>query len=73
MSKFDYPLAPIIMGFILGPITETYLRRGLQLSKGSFMPFLTRPISGVFIALTVIFIVFSVVKGIRDRGQGKEA
>ena len=65
MSKFDYPLAPIILGFILGPITETYMRRGLQLSKGSFLPFLTRPISGVFIVLTVVFIALTIISSIR--------
>lgn len=67
MSHFGYPLAPVILGFILGPITETYLRRGLQLSKGSFLPFLTRPISGAFLVLTVAFILFSVVKGLRTK------
>lgn len=67
MSHFDYPLAPVILGFILGPITETYLRRGLQLSKGSFLPFLTRPISGIFLALTAAFILFSVVKSLRTK------
>ncbi len=69
LSKFDYPLAPVILGFILGPITETYMRRGLQLSKGSFLPFFTRPISGVFMAITIIFIIFSVVKAIRTDKQ----
>lgn len=73
MSKFDYPLAPIILGFILGPITETYLRRGLQLSKGSFLPFLTRPISGAFIALTLIFIAFTAIKSIRDWKKAQKA
>ncbi len=67
MSHFGYPLAPVILGFILGPITETYLRRGLQLSKGRFLPFLTRPISGAFLVLTVAFILFSVVKGLRTK------
>lgn len=71
LSKFDYPLAPVILGFILGPITETYMRRGLQLSKGSFLPFFTRPISGVFMAITIIFIVYSVVKGIRSANKQK--
>lgn len=71
MSRFDYPLAPIILGFILGPITETYLRRGLQLSKGSFLPFLTRPISGAFLALTVFFIAFTAIKGVRERRRKK--
>ena len=71
MSKFDYPLAPIILGFILGPITETYLRRGLQLSKGSFLPFLTRPISGAFLALTVFFIVFTAIRGVREHRRKK--
>ncbi|MGE4283028.1 MAG: tripartite tricarboxylate transporter permease [Clostridia bacterium] len=54
MEKFDYPTAPVILGVILGPIAEVNLRRGLMLSQGSFMPFLTKPISITFLVLAVV-------------------
>ena len=53
LSKFDIPLTPIIMGFILGPICEKYLRRGLMMSRNDFSAFFTRPISGLFLWLSI--------------------
>ena len=53
LSKFDIPLTPIIMGFILGPICEKYLRRGLMMSRNDFSVFFTRPISGLFLWLSI--------------------
>ncbi len=61
-QKFNFPLPPIVLGFVLGPLCEQNLRRGLSFSDGSYMPFLTEPISGTFIALTIVSIVFSVLK-----------
>ncbi|MDN4493490.1 tripartite tricarboxylate transporter permease [Ureibacillus aquaedulcis] len=67
MVKTKFPLVPLILGFILGPLLETNLRRGLQLSDGSFMPFVTEPISGLFLLATVLSIVFSVIKERKSR------
>ncbi|MGE4284727.1 MAG: tripartite tricarboxylate transporter permease [Clostridia bacterium] len=60
LDKFKYPLSPIILGFILGPIAETNLRRGLMMSSGSFVPFLTKPISAVFLLIAVLSITLTV-------------
>lgn len=48
--KFKIPQTPFIIGLILGPMAETNFRRGLMLSDGSFMGFLTEPISATFLA-----------------------
>ena len=61
LTKFDLPLTPIIMGFILGPICEKYLRRGLMMSRGSFLPFVTRPVSAIFLGLCLVMIVITFV------------
>lgn len=64
-KKFKIPEAPMILGFILGPMVETYLRRGLMKSQGSFLPFITEPISGVFLliaALTLARILYKAAK-----------
>ena len=61
-TVFKIPSAPFILGFILGPMAEVNLRRGLQLSKGSFYPFLSRPVSAVFLAITVFCLIFAVIK-----------
>lgn len=52
MVKFGFPLTPLVLGFILGPLLETNLRRGLMMSQGDFMPFLTSPIAAVFLIIT---------------------
>jgi putative tricarboxylic transport membrane protein len=58
LDKFKYPIPPLIMGFILGPIIEINLRRGLMFSQGNFNEFLLRPISGTFILITVLVVIF---------------
>ena len=62
LVKCKYPLPPLILGFILEPIIEVNLRRGLTASQGDFTEFLTRPISGVVIVATFAFIVYSLIK-----------
>ncbi|GAK07085.1 tripartite tricarboxylate transporter permease [Geomicrobium sp. JCM 19038] len=61
LLKADFPLAPIIMGIILGPVIETNLNTSLMASSGSFMPFLTRPVSLVLVLLIVFFIIFTFI------------
>lgn len=60
MVKFGFPLTPLVLGFILGPLLETNLRRGLMLSQGDFMPFLTSPISAVFLGITAVSVIFAI-------------
>ncbi len=64
MEKFEFPLTPIILGFILGPMIETNLRRGLIASQGSYLPFITHPISAVFLAISLVVIIMSARKEI---------
>ncbi len=56
LRKQDFPVAPFVLGLVLGDIVDKSLRRGLVLSDGSLLPFFTRPISAV-LALLVIAIV----------------
>ena len=53
LEEQGYPLAPLVIGLILGPMAEGNLRRALLDSGGSLEPFFTRPLSLGFIALTV--------------------
>lgn len=63
--KLKLPVAPLIMGFILGSTVETYFRRALMTSKGSYIPFFARPISGTFLAIAAISIVATIYKNIK--------
>ncbi len=57
MERCGIPLPPLILGLILGPMIEDNLRVGLVKSDGSFLPFLTRPIS-MTLAILLIIIFF---------------
>jgi putative tricarboxylic transport membrane protein len=57
--------APLLLGFILGPMLEEYLRRALILSRGDPMVFLTRPISAALLALAAVGLVAIVVPAVR--------
>ncbi len=56
LKKLSLPSTPLLLGFILGPILEVNLRRGLQKSQGSFAPFVTEPISGVILLITLVVV-----------------
>jgi putative tricarboxylic transport membrane protein len=58
--KFKFEPAPLILAFVLGPMVEINLRQSLLLSKGSFLIFFTRPISAVFISISVILLIISI-------------
>ena len=56
--RLDLDAAPLMLGFILGPMLEENFRRALLLSRGSFTAFLTRPISGTLLGLIAVFIAW---------------
>lgn len=62
------PLAPLILGLILGPMVEENFRTGMIKSEGSFLPFLTRPLCLVLIALLLIaFVVPKLLRRLKPR------
>jgi len=56
LRRLGYPVAPLVLGLVLGDLMEKSLRRGLVLSDGSLIPFLTRPIS-VVLWITILLVV----------------
>ena len=52
-----YPMAPLVLGLVLGDLLEKSLRRGLVLSDGDLTPFFTRPISAFLCALIVLIVL----------------
>jgi putative tricarboxylic transport membrane protein len=60
LRRMDYPMAPLVLGLILGDLMDKNLRRGLTLSDGDLAPFFTRPISAIFCALIVLTIMLSI-------------
>jgi putative tricarboxylic transport membrane protein len=62
MKYFKIPVPPFILGFILESSLETNLRRGLEYSNGNYLDVFTRPISAIFLILTVISLGITFVK-----------
>ena len=58
LRLMSYPLVPMLMGIILGPYLELYLRRTLITSNGDFMAFFQSPISLGLYVMTLLFIYF---------------
>jgi putative tricarboxylic transport membrane protein len=56
--------APLVLGFVLGPLLEKNLRLSLLISQGDFSTFVTHPISAVLLGLTVIVLVLSAIPSI---------
>jgi putative tricarboxylic transport membrane protein len=56
----DFPVAPILLGFVLGPMVEENFRRALLLSRGDLHVFLDRPISATFIGLSALLVLVQI-------------
>jgi len=61
MTKVAIPLAPVILGLLLGGPAENSLRQALVLSDGNPMTFLTRPIAATFLVMTCASLVLPVL------------
>jgi putative tricarboxylic transport membrane protein len=59
LRKLDFPLAPAVLGLILGPMLEKSLRTSLEMSAGNFTIFLTRPICAGLLVFAVIILAVS--------------
>jgi TctA family transporter len=59
--RLELDAAPLMLGFILGPMLEENFRRALLLSRGSFTAFFTRPISGTLLGIICIFIIWQLI------------
>jgi TctA family transporter len=61
--------APLLLGFVLGPLLEENARRALQISHGDPMTFVTRPISATMLALAVIALVLALLPAVRRKRE----
>ena len=67
--KLDCEPAPLLLGFILGPMMETNLRRAMLVEKGDWTVFLTRPISATLLAATAVLLLVIVLPAV---GRARE-
>jgi putative tricarboxylic transport membrane protein len=69
LTEMGYPIAPLVIGVILGPMADENLRRALMVSQGSFSPVFTRPVSLILFLIIVWTIVsqFQFYKHFKDK------
>jgi TctA family transporter len=67
MRIFDFPAAPLLLGFVLGPMMEEHFRRAMLLSRGNFSTFIDRPISATVMAITALLLVWGIWSAIKQR------
>lgn len=69
MTRYGFEAAPLILGFILGPLVEQYLTRALLISGGNPSVFVERPISAGLLAVTLLLLIVTVVRSVRRTEQ----
>jgi len=72
LAALEFEPAPLLLGFILGPLMEENLRRALLLSRGDMMTFIDRPISMWILVLTAAILIWTIVSVIRSLAQNKK-
>ena len=68
-AKLGAEPAPMLLGYIIGPMMEEYLRRALLLSQSDPMVFVTRPISAVMLGLAVMALVIVMLPSLRKKRE----
>ncbi len=67
LRKAHYPLAPLVLALVLGPLMEKSFRQALIAERGNILTFVDSPLSGSFMAIAAIFFLLPVAKHIRGR------
>lgn len=67
MVKCKFPTAPMVLGLVLGPIAETGLQQSLIISSGSWLIFVTKPVSLTLLILAIISLSSAIIKDLRKK------
>jgi putative tricarboxylic transport membrane protein len=57
MRRWDIPVAPAVIGLILGPLAESQFRRAMSISQGDASVFLTHPISATVLGVSALLLI----------------
>jgi putative tricarboxylic transport membrane protein len=73
MRVYGYPIAPVIVGLILGPMAEQQLRRALAIAQGDVWTLVHSPLAAALLALAALALVVPLVMRLAGRGQVLQA
>jgi putative tricarboxylic transport membrane protein len=69
MRLHGYPIAPVVVGLILGPMAEQQLRRALSISQGDWTTLVATPISAGLLAVAALALILPLILRMRGKGQ----
>jgi putative tricarboxylic transport membrane protein len=67
LRNYGYPAAPLLLGFILGPLMEEHFRRALLMARGDLTVFLQRPISASLLVVTLLLLLLPILRWLMMR------
>ena len=68
MRRFDFPVAPVIVGLILGPLAEAQMRNALSIGEGRWTVFVERPMSlALLVVVAAVLVLPPLVGWVRRR------
>jgi len=68
MRLYGYPVAPVVVGLILGPMAEQQLRRALAIAQGDWATLVSTPVSAGLLIVSFLFLVVPMIMRMRGRG-----
>ena len=66
LRKLDYPMAPVVLAIVLGPLAEASMRQSLIISSGSFAIFFNRPIAGTISVIAIAVFTLPLFKTVKN-------
>jgi putative tricarboxylic transport membrane protein len=71
MRLLGFEPAPLLIGFVLGPMMEENLRRAMLLARGDYLALFQRPISATLLTLAILLLVWAVWTSLRQRSRAR--
>ncbi len=68
MRLYGYPIAPVVVGMILGPMAEAQLRRALAIAQGDWTTLVSTPLSAILIGIAALALIVPMILRLRGRG-----
>jgi putative tricarboxylic transport membrane protein len=69
MRMFGYPVAPVVVGLILGPMAEQQLRRALSIAQGDWTTLVSTPVSAILLLISALFLIVPMIMRLRGGGE----
>jgi putative tricarboxylic transport membrane protein len=72
MRKLDYPMAPMVLAIVLGPLSEASMRQALLISHGSVLVFFERPISAGIMVLAILLFILPLLRVLKNSFSARQ-